>query len=120
LLRRHSSFRTLICLSVHPCRTIRPAPIHLSPLRLSPFPCHLVRSWRSNGPVARATTVAALAEHERLSSTRPCSCSCTHRGALCELATGLDTKMVRPELQKPFGGLITIQYKLSPIVSILY
>ena len=38
LLRRHSSFRALICPSVHPCRTIRPAPIHLSPLRLSPFP----------------------------------------------------------------------------------
>ena len=38
LLRRHSSFRALICPSVHPCRTIRPAPIYLSPLRLSPFP----------------------------------------------------------------------------------
>jgi hypothetical protein len=39
---------------------------------------------------------------------------------LCSVLAQVDAKMVRPEPQRPFEGLITIHSELSPMASIEY
>ena len=147
-LRRHSVYRQQTQTLTH-AHTLSPGSCaHASTITLNPGKRFLLRRSRPEPPsrrtrVPRGTATFALVRRRAwpcgmfvgqntVRATRRLAC---HRPAsyyyytthiiyiflyLCSVLAQVDAKMVRPEPQRPFEGLITVHCELSPMASTEY